>query len=290
MIRLFEIAVFSFLLCCLTGCNGPEESEPIWEKVKIGDLAASDSGKQPGGQALKTINFNVFIFEMPAEKVSTLDDIRQMLYMEPLRFKDYDAFAANLFSAGLGQGPMWNEIRALLDGGGGRKVRTVSLLLPDGQANDVAVARIPRGRTVFYFSGGGSMDGETIGPGRFALRIKAEKIPGLRGVCSVKVQPVFTVPTISPVPHLAARAKSDEFVFGSAGFGLKMSAGDFFFLGPQKYIKNRMTLGSYFFSRPAPSPGVRILLVPPSSDTQKRELYFGPVVRTYLVVCTGIKD
>lgn len=289
MIRLFEIAVFSFLLLSLTGCNSPEESEPVWERLKIGDLAASDSGKGPGGQALKTINFNVYIFEMPAGNVSVLDDIRRVLYAEPVRYKDYDAFAANLFSAGFGQGPMWDEVVSLLDGGG-RKARTVSLLLPDGQANDVAVARLRGEQTIFYVSSGGSMDGETVGPGRLALRIRAKKIPGLKGLCNVSVCPVFTVLMAGSIPQLAARAKSGEFVFSSAGFELKMSAGDFLFLGPQEHIDDRITLASYLFSRPGPSPGVRIFLIPPSNDTERPELYFGPVVRCYLIVCTGVND
>jgi hypothetical protein len=290
MIRLFEIAVFSFLLLSLTGCNSPEESEPVWERLKIGDLAASDNGKVPGGQALKTINFSVYIVEMPAGNVSVLDDIRQVLYAEPVRYKDYDAFTANLFSAGFGQGPMWGEVVSLLDGGGGRKARTVSLLLSDGQANDVAVARLRGEQTIFYVSSGGSMDGETVGPGRLALRIRAKKIPGLKGLCNVSVYPVFTVPMAGSIPQLAARAKSGEFVFGSAGFELKMGAGDFLFLGPQEYIENRITLASYLFSRPGPSPGVRIFLIPPSSGTERPELYFGPVVRGYLIVCTGVND
>jgi len=64
MIRFFQIAVFSCLGLLLTGCKAPEESEPIWEQVKIGDIAPSHSGKQPDSQLLKTINFNVYIFEI----------------------------------------------------------------------------------------------------------------------------------------------------------------------------------------------------------------------------------
>lgn len=267
-----------------------EEDEAMRKGLKIGDLAPSPRDKRPGIQSLKTINFNVYIYEMPAENITALDEIWQMLYKEPLRFVDYEAFGANSFSVGFGQVQMWSEVTRLLDAGGGRKVRRVSLLLPGGQADDVAIAGLPREQTIFYIATDGSMDGRSIGPGRLGVRMKAEKIPGLRGVCNVNAWPVFTSPVRSAIPQLADRAKSHEFIFTSAGFGLKMSPGDFFLLGPEKYVGEQMTLGGYFFSKGAPSPGVRLFVIPPSGDTQKRVPYFGPVVRIYLVVCTAIND
>jgi len=84
----------------------------------------------------------------------------------------------------------------------------------------------------------------------------------------VDVQPVFSLPVRSSIPQLAAREKSGEFLFTSAGFKLKMSPGDFVILGPQKYISHQITLGGLSFSRPEPKP----------------------VVRVFLFVCTGIID
>ena len=133
------------------------------------------------------------------------------------------------------------------------------------------------------------MEGESLGPGRLALRIGAGKITGARGVCSVSVSPVFVPPMTSSIPQLAARAKADEFVFSATGFGLRMSPGDFLLLGPEKYSHGQMTLSGYFFSRPAPSGG-RMFLVSSSGETQELEPYYGPVVRTYLILCTGISD
>lgn len=266
MIRFFQIAVFSCLALLLTGCNAPEESEPIWEQVKITDIAPAHNGKQPDSQLLKTINFNVYIFEMPAENISTLNDVWQMLYTKPLRFNDYDAFVANSFSVGFGEAQMWDKIADLLRAAGAKQVKTVSLLLLDGQASDLAIAGLGNKQTIFYISTDGSMEGATIGPGNLALRIKAEKIPGLRGVCNVDVQPVFSLPVRSSIPQLAAREKLGEFLFDAAGFRLKMSPGNFVFLGPEKYSSDQITLGSLFFSRPGPRP----------------------VVRTFLFVCTRI--
>jgi len=283
--------VASCVATLLTGCNAPETSgvaarglvpdvvsekgRPIWKDTKITDLAASGGGKRPVGQSLMTIDFCVYIFEIPAENISALDDVWQMLHTKPLRFNDYDAFGANSFLVGFGQIQMWNEIRDLLLAAGGKKIETVSLLLSDGQADDLTIAGLDNERTIFYISNAGSMEGLTIGPGKLVLRLKAEKIPGSRGVCNVDVLPVFPSPIKSPVPQLAAREKADEFLFTSAGFGLKMSPGDFIFLGPEKYVSHQITLDSLFFSRPPPAtsggrPGRR------------------PVIRTYLLVCTKI--
>lgn len=253
------------IFCCtavlLTSCNAPEKDEPIWQQVKISDLAPPADVKHPTGQLLKTINLNVYIFEIPAENISALNYVWQMLYTKPLKFNNYDAFCANSFLVGFGQIQMWNKIANILRDAGGKKIETVSLLLPDGETNDFTIARLDKEQTIFYVSAAGSMEGATVGPGKLALRIKVEKIPGSRGVCKVNAQPVFPSPITSPIPQLAARAKSAEFLFTSAGFGLKMSPGDFVLLGPEKYIGHQITLGSLFFSRPGRKPTVRIFLL-----------------------------
>ncbi len=268
MIRVFQIAVLSCGGLVLMGCNAPEKRDALWQDVKITDIAPSRSGEEPGGQLLRTIDFGVHIFEIPGENISALDDIWQILYTKPLRFNDYDAFSANSFLVSFGQIQMWNKIADLLRAAGGKKVETVSLLLPDGQAHNLAIARLDNEQTIFYISIAGSMEGATLGPGKLSLRIKAEKIPGSRGVCKVSALPVFSPPVRSSIPQLATREKSSEFVFTPAGFELKMSPGDFVFLGPEEYTSHQITLGSLFFSRP------------------KRK----PTVRVYLIVCTRISD
>jgi len=283
MIRVYYIAVLSCLFFCLAGCNESEKkNEAPWQHLKITDLAPSHSGNQPGTGLLKTINFNVYIFEIPAENVSTLDDVWQMLYFQPIRFNDYDAFGANSFSAGFGQIPMWNRIADVLQAADGKEAKRVSLLLADGQANDVAIVVLDREQTVFHISGKGSMEGATIGPGELALRIRAEKIAGLRGVCKTDVLPVFTPPRRSTIPLLAARDKSGEFRFTSTGFSLKMSPGDFVFLGPETYIDDQITLGGLFFSKPQGSLFFSAL--------ERKLPEHKPAVRVFLLVCTSITD
>lgn len=268
----------------LTSCNAPKENEPIWEQVKIGDLAPSHGAKRSGDQSLKTINFNVYTFEIPAENISALDDVWQMLYTRPLRFNDYDAFCANSFSAGFGQIQMWNKIAVLLRDAGAKKMPTISLLLSDGQADDLTIARLYREQPIFYISTSGSMEGATIGPGKLALRIKAKKIPGLRGVCNVQVHPVFSPPISSSIPQLAARAKAGELLFTCADFGLKMGPGDLFLLGPKKYISDQISLGSLFFSKPEGSLFFSKSEAGPPTGRPEHK----PAIRVFLVVCTSV--
>lgn len=258
MIRFFRIMLFICVAALLTGCSAPGD-RPIWEQVKLRDVAAS-SAERPGGRLLKTINLDIHIFEIPAENVGKLNEIWQMLYTEPLKFNNYDAFRENSFLVGFGQIQMWNEVADVLRNSGARKGETVSLVLPDGQTNDFTVAALHGNQTVFYVSSAGSMEDVTVGPGKIVLRIKVKKIPGERGVCKVNAQPVFTLPIQTPIPQLTAQAKSAEFHFTSAGFDLKMSPSDFILLGPERYIENQITLDGLFFSRPGRIPTVKVFL------------------------------
>jgi hypothetical protein len=231
-------------------------------------LAPSHNTKHPAAQLLKTINFNIYIFEIPAENISVLDSVWQSLYTKPLQFNNYEAFGANSFSVGFGQLQMWNKIADLLRTAGAEKAETVALLLSDGQADDIVITGLASEQSIFYISTAGSVEGTTSGPGILALRIKADKIPGARGVCNVYVLPVSSPLTKSPIPQLSTGAEYGEFHFTSAGFRLKMSPNDFFLLGPEKYISNQITLGGLLFNVPGRKP----------------------VARMFLFICTRIND
>lgn len=253
--------VFGCLVILLAGCNTPEKEKPIWEEVKLSDVATPPDVNRPDDRLLKTINFDIHIFEMPAKDFNALNNFWEMMYTKPLHFNNYNAFRANSFSAGFGQIAMWNTIATVLHNAGGEHIETVSLLLFDGETKDFTITKLNKEQTVFYIASDGSTEGVTIGPGKIALRIKVEKIPGERGVCMVNALPVFTLSLQSHVPQLAEHAKSREFLFASAGLFLKMSPGDFVLLGPEKYIEHQVTLGSLFFSRPKPKPSVQMFLL-----------------------------
>jgi hypothetical protein len=268
MNRVLQIVLFGFAGLLLVGCSGGEKDEPIWEQTKITDLAPSADAKDTSDKLLKTINFNIFIFDISAENTSALDGIWQMLYTKPLRFKDSDAFVANSFAVGFGQLDMWNKVSDLLRSAGGRKIEKISVLLTDDQPNDINIGRLVRRQTIFYTPKSGSSEGKTAGPGKIALRIKARKSPALRGVCDFDVVPVFLPRISTSIPELAAREKAGEILFTSCRLRAKMGLGDFILLGPQKYISRQTTLAGLLFSRQKPKP----------------------ITRTYLFVCTGIID
>jgi hypothetical protein len=280
MIRVFQIAVIGWLSFCIAGCTVPEKKEPIREKIKVGDIAPSDGGKQPGPQPLKTINFDVYIYEIPAENVGKLTTVWQMLYSKPLRFNNYNAFKANFFSVRFGQYELLSKTIDLLRAAGGQSALRISLLLSDGQPSDIAVTGLNRKQNIRYVSADGLRDDATIGPGVLALQIKAEKTPAVRGVCDVMAHPVFLPPMSRWIPQMAARAKLREFHFNSAGFGLKMGPGDFILLGPERYISDQTLLGGLFFSKPEGS----IFL----SETDRKLPQPKVAVRILLLVCTGI--
>jgi hypothetical protein len=280
MTRALHIAFVGWVALCLVGCDTPEESKPLWEQVKIGDIAPRHHTKRSMAQMLKTISFGVHIFEIPADKTDALDEVWYTLYKRRLRFNNYDSFRANSFSIGFGQVRMWNRIQNMLYAANGQKVATVSLLLSDGEDNDLVVTGLDSQRTVYYTAVNGSKEAATVGPGIIALRMKAEKIAGLTDVCTLIAYPVFSLPAASSIPELSVRAKRREFLFRSAAFGLKMGPGDFVVLGPEKYISDQTALGGLFFSKPEGSLFF--------SATERKPPELKPAVRIFLLLCTKI--
>jgi hypothetical protein len=279
MIRVLQIVLLCSLAFLPAGCNGSEEV-PIWEQVKITDLAPIDNINQANNQRLKTINFNVYIFEIPADDISTLDKIWPTLYTQPLRFNNPEAFSASSFRVGFGQIPLWNRVASTLRSVDGIQAGTFSLLIPDGQFNDVAITAIAREQTVFYTSDKGTMEGAALGRGQVGLRIQAEKIAGARGVCKVSVLPVFSPPGRSWIPLLSAREKTDEFLFEPVGFHLNIGPGDFIFLGPKRYDSGHTTLVSLFFGKPQGSLFF--------NELERKPPELREAVRLFLIVCTAI--
>lgn len=290
MIRVFQMVVLSGVCLLVTGCKilpstslkTGEKNKPIWEQVKIGDIAPSADSEQSKPQFLKAISFDVHIFEIPAENINKLDDIWKILYVQPLRFRDYKAFRANSFFVRFGQSPKLNQLLDLLHAADGQKVLTVKLLPVDNQANDVIATRLDSPQDILYVSRDGLPDKASVGPGLLCLRIRAQRTSGSRDMCSIIAEPAFSVPINSPVQDLAERVQRHEFIFDALAFGLKMSLGDFVLLGPERYISDQSTLGGLFFSKPKGSLFFgETLLKPPELK---------PSVRIFILVYSGISD
>ena len=278
--RRWRFPAFCLLSLCLCGCPKPEEP-PIWEKVKIGDLAPSGDGT-PQAKFVKSINLDVHIIEIPADNIGDLDKIRKKLHIRPLRLKNYQAFSANSFLARFGQLDEWNEVSSMLIAANGEEAAKVSLMLSDGHPQTLAVTGLSRTQTVFYTAADGSRQGANVGPGILGLRIKADRIPGRRGICEVTAYPVFSLPTNSAIPQLEAQMKRREFPFTSAALGLKMSPGDFVFLAPKEYVSDQTSLGGLFFS----NVRGRIFFNAAERKPPERKT----AVRVFLHACTRIDD
>jgi hypothetical protein len=275
---LYSVFCILFLSYFLMGCNSKPPEVPIWEQVKIGDLAPRNTGKTQQEQLLKMTKLDVHIFEIPADNIDEIDKIRKKLFVKPLQLVNYEAFNANSFLVRFGQVDIWHQVNNWLLKADGRSLVNVSLMLADGQAQTITITGLDRPQPIYYTSTDGTKKGANVGPGIFGLKINADKIPGSRGVCNLVAYPVFSPPMQGAIPQLKAIGKTREFPFTSAAFGLKMSPGDFVFLAPKEYISDQTTLGGLFFSNPR--GGLFF------SKTKSPE--YKPAVRVFLLVCTGI--
>jgi hypothetical protein len=270
------------LALCFGGCKAPDESEPIWDQIKIGDLAPAPRNKETNVPSSKVMNFDVHVFEVPVENIAKLNHVWRILTINRLRFSNYDAFIANSFMVGLGRMNTWRRIQDMLIVAGSQKILTVSIVLADSQFEELTIIRLGAKRTISFISGKSSLNKVVIGPGTIALRIKAAGIGDEPDVCKLVAYPVFTVPMKTNIPELADRTKEREFAFSPAAFGLKMNMGDFVLLGPAEYNSDTSTLTGLFFSKPEGS------LFPTDVTSQTSKLK--PAVRLFLLVCTGISD
>ena len=266
MKKIFQTIVALCALLLFTCCSNQQQPQKVWEEVKLRDLAPSNNLRQTLRQ-ISFVDFQILIFEIPADNVSKLDEISKILYLQSIQFNNFNAFGANSFSTGLGRMSMGDKILSLLLAADGKRTGTISLALNEGQADDVPINRLFSRNEIFYTAADGTTKSIPLGPGILALRMKTEKDPVFKGVCNVTMTPVQTSGTTTWLAGQIAVGPGNT-VFESCSMSMKMSPGDFIFLRPQEYINNQMSLGGLFFSRPS----------------------LKPVVMAYLIVCTGIND
>ncbi len=264
----------------LSGCVEPKKKTPIWEKVKISDLAPTEGDQPRPSQRFKTITLDVHVFEVPAENIDKLEKIRKTLYIRPLRLRDYGAFHANSFWVRFGHRRKWNEVYDTLEAAKGQRINRISLRLPDAWPETFAITGTDRSQSVFYTAVNGSKEAAQVGPGVLGLRIKAKTIPASPGHCSVTAYPVFTPPVKSTIPKLEAQVKRREFPFTVAAFGLNMRPGHFVALAPTEYVEDQTTLGGLFFT----NPEGRLFFSDDENNPPERK----PAFRVFLLLCTQV--
>ncbi len=275
-----NILLLASLLLLAAGCSEPEDP-PIWENVKIGDLAPAD-GTEPGRTAVQQrISFDVHIFEVPADNVDKLGAVWQALYIRPVRFLSTRAFQANHFAVAYGDSRTQGAVNDALAAAGGTRLTRVALILTPGETQDVAVTPLRRQQTVTYVSTRNAHDEAVIGPGVLNLRIKAVRTPGTRDQCSMAAEPAFTVPMHHAIPQFTERARSKEVQFAAAGFAVRMAPGDIVVLGPSIYISDDTTLQGLFFTNPEGGPFPN----PDAAGLPQRKA----AVRVFTIICTSVR-
>lgn len=282
MARTFQIAVLClcFTVFSLSGCETPDNPEPFQDNTSIKDLGPENPNGIPQKTVLKTINLDLHIFEIPADNISELDEIRRVLGTRSLQFINPVAFRANSFSVYSGQGQTRNTILDQLTIAGAQTLTQIAIMLPDGQAEDTIIKEIIQPQVVYFTSTQGIRETVHIEPGIIALRIKVENPAILNGTCNVTACPVFTLLKGNTIPELNQRLRLRDFAFDAAAFRLNMKPGDFVFLAPETYISDQLTLCGLFFSNP------------PGSIFFNKDIYKvptrKPAVRVFLFTCVGV--
>ncbi len=262
MLRFGLIIAFSGILLILPACGGKPPGKPVYEQVKIYDLASSTSSGSPQQQLRGLIELETYIFELPDVNYPLLQDLwHTKLSDSPLRYRSANAFKTSGFTAGVGTVETWDEISAILRLAECRKTKMVSLLLPENQSDYIPIARIEGERTVFYAETDGRVVGVSLSNGLAAFRVKTQNIPTTRGAFRLGLQPVFRKPMISKLKQLAEKKNDEEIIFDSVGLEMQMSPGQFVLLGPREYGREQMSLSRLFFKKSETSPLVQIYLI-----------------------------
>lgn len=279
--RIILLAILSWL--SLGGCK--ESSQPvvpIWEQVKIGELAPQSPDPSRRAQFLATVNLDIYTLDVPAENIRKLDDLWQTLSAKPIQTNSYNAFSGNSFRVRMGRTTMWEQVRDLLAAAGAQDAGTTSLVIGNDEPADLPVAGIsPNSRIHFV---GTDLSSQTVeaGPGLLVLRLREQAIPGARGVRKIIAYPVYTLALTSAIPELEEQNRRREFYFDSAAFAAQMTPGDLLVLAPDSYSGETLTLGGRFFNRPEPV----LFFHAEAKEPPKRR----PAFRVFVLVCTRIND
>ncbi len=265
------------------GCQpATEPVVPIWEQVKIGQIAPGSSQGARQAKYLATVNLDVYILDLPAQNLDKLDSLWQRLTAKPIQTNSYSAFAGNSFRVRLGRTTMWEEIRALLREAGAQDAGTTSLVIGDDKPADLPVASVPQNTTISFVGMNLIEQTVQVGPGVLALRLREQQIPGARGVRKIVAYPVHTLPLTSTIPELESQTRRREFYFAPAAFASQMTPGDLLVLAPGSYSGEQVSLGGLFFNR-----SKAVLFFDPQGKTPPQQR---PAVRVFALVCTRIND
>jgi hypothetical protein len=276
-----HIAIWIGALLGITGCEPLPDPEPVSRPVKIGDLGPRSTDR-PQAKLLGGVNFNVYALDLPADNIEELSSVWKVLSAKPIRTNSYTAFRENGFRVRYGRLRMWKRVQSLLAEAGAQGAGTTSLLISEDTPADLPVADVPAARPISFVGTDLSKQIANVSVGVLSLRLRAEPVPGARGVRKIIAYPVHSLPVSIGIPELDATTRQREFYFASAAFATQMSPGDLVLLAPDRYTGERGSLGGTFFIRPVGA----VFADPAQRKPPERK----PTVRVFVLICTRVSE
>ena len=272
------VPALAFVL--LAGCAQHEKEPPLWEQVKIGDLAPQGGDRASAG--LNTTNFDIYVFRVPAERVRDLRCLWDALNAKPFRYRNHNAFRSNAFRVAKGSAQQWDWIVGSLNQAGATAGTTVRVLLSGDQEDEVTIATLALPQNVTFVDKEDLAQRVVVGPGRLALRLKAEPMQSAARMCQLVGYPVFTLSASGAVPELAAMARTRDVAFLAAAFSTPIRQGDILVLGPEDYYGDPSTLGGLFFCEAQDAA--------PTDPRTAGAVQRRRAVRVYVMVCARLSE
>jgi len=296
IINFMKRPVFYFVLTALViiiaGC-AQQQKDPdssLLQGVKLSDLQPSFVP-----QLQPKIHFRMYTFDIPAENISSVEDMFKILRTSPMRFVNYDAFRTNGFAAGFGRIVIWDELGDKLRKAGALGRGTNALTISNDPDDNIDIAKIGEEHSIFYAGTDGTIAGVSLAAGRIAWNIKAQPNTDQRGSAQVRIQPVFKSYKDERIAQLTGKKRSSQTEFESSGFQLVMGEGDFILMGPGQY-DGHLSLDNLSLDL----QGDFVDIEKPKDEQQNSftlgNMFFkfhkkdGPVIRVYLIVFMGVRS
>lgn len=260
------ISKFFFLIILqlfITGCGN---SEPIWEDIKITDLAPANSPENPDN--IKTVSFDIHKIEFPADRMDEVKEIYEDLQTSALSLNSTTGFKENLFQAGLGQKQTWEKLNQVYKKANAEVKSSMSYIINFDQPNYIPAARIDPAKKLYYHQADGNLKKAVIKNSELTFRITARRIANRKGFCRLYIVPAFRNKTSENRFESFLKEGSgnqgnifNDSVFESTAFNVEISRGDFILIGPEKFVPHQYTLPAVLFCSQQPKPVFRIFLI-----------------------------
>ncbi|MGB7581891.1 MAG: hypothetical protein WBL85_05530 [Sedimentisphaerales bacterium] len=277
MARLLQILFVCSVVMLAAGCDNAQK-KPNTEGIKIGDIAPTGKRAQP--QHLRTTNIEIISYELPADNITSMEGVWQMLKPGTLRYNDLDGFAANGLRAAMGNFAAFNKVTKILKNANANNLPKNSLLLSDNQPEMINITRISH-KTISFIGRQGVVKNADVGPGIVGLQVLSRQIisdsalPGTNKppesnvevqanrpqLANIQITPVIFSSTEGAAPALAERIRENDLRIYSAGFSAMMKPGDFVLLSPREYNPDETTASGRFFTQSGPKPIITVYLL-----------------------------